>query len=198
MIKINLLSPEKKEISAISEGAAFIEEEREAKTNIVAVIVPLVLTIVVIAFLYITQKATLDSKEKLLKERKARKEQLEVVLKEIENLEKTRDLLARKVKIIENLKSQQQRTVKMMDQLSKSLPDWVWLTNLRFSSNSLSLSGKTLTNSLIADFINNLRATNFFSNVQFKSSKRQKQSGIEILSFSLSCSYKENFIKKEV
>ena len=85
-----------------------------------------------------------------------------------------------------------------MDQLSNSLPEWVWLTSLSFSGNTLSLNGRALTNSLIADFINRLKASNSFVNVRFHSSLRRVHLGQEILDFRLTCTYQESPANKKV
>jgi Tfp pilus assembly protein PilN len=197
MIKINLLSPEKKDISTITETASFVDEPRESKLSMVAVVGALVLTAAVIAFFYFTQQADLNNKRKTYRIKKARKAELQEVLKKIATLERTRDELARKVKIIEDLKSTQKRTVKMMDQLSSSLPEWVWLTSLTFNNNAINLRGRALSNSLIADFINNLKATNYFHNIQFRDSKVSRRGGLEVLDFRLTCSFRDTLNKKK-
>ena len=198
MIKINLLSPEKKDISTISETTSFVEEPRENKLNIPAILTALLISVGIIGYMYITQTTTLKNKQKYLQERKLRLTELEQVLKELEKLEKTRDLLARKAQIIEDLKALQQKTVKMMDYLSNSLPEWVWLTQLNFSGSTLTLSGRALTNSLIADFMNNLKASNFFHNIQFRDSQRRMHQGQEILDFRITCVYQEIITNKKV
>lgn len=191
LIKINLLSPEKKDVSSMGEVPAFVQEEKESKLHSSAVLAGILIGVAIIAGMYVTQQATLKNRERTLKERKARKAELDEVLKELESLEKAKALLDKKVKAIQDLKKRQQRCVKMMDQLSSSLPQWVWLTSLKFSGGKLDLKGKALTNSLIADFINQLKSTNYFVNVQFKDSKRSRvRSGNqEVFDFSISCVY---------
>ena len=86
----------------------------------------------------------------------------------------------------------------MMDEVSNALPEWVWLTSLNFSGNQLSLSGKALNNNLIANFINNLKATSSFTNVDFKNSSRKKQSGFEdIFAFKITCTFVEKSSNKK-
>ena len=191
MIKVNLLSPEKKEVTGLAAEAPSFEEERESKLNTGAIVAAAAITLGIIGFMYITQANTISQKRDHLKERRARMQQLDKVLKTIEELEKTRKVLENKVKLITQLKSQQQDTVKMMDELSNALPDWVWLTNLTFSNRTLTMRGKTLGNNLISDFINNLKGTGAFSNIHFPGSVRKKQGGLDIFEFSITCVYKE-------
>ena len=63
----------------------------------------------------------------------------------------------------------------------------IWLTDLNFKNGLLLLSGKALSNNLIADLINNLQTSNSFANVKLKSSSRIKETGIDIYVFKLEC-----------
>jgi Tfp pilus assembly protein PilN len=191
MIKVNLLSPEKKEVTGMAAEGPAIEEERESKIQTGAIVAAAVITFGIIGFLYVTQANTITQKRDHLQERRARKAQLDKVLKTIAELEKTKKILERKVQLITKLKSQQQDTVKMMDELSNALPDWVWLTGLTFSGRRLTMRGKTLGNNLISDFINNLKGTGSFTGIHFPGSTRKKQGGLDIFEFSITCSYKE-------
>jgi len=198
MIKVNLLSPEKKDVTGGAESPIITDEVREAKINIPAVVGATAVVLVVIAFLYFTQSARLDSKTQYLAERRARKTELDNVLKTLANLEKTKADLDRKVKIIGDLKARQKQTVLMMDELSRVLPDWVWLTKLSFSNGVLNIAGKALTNNLIADFINNMQSTNHFTNIRLNSTQRQRSRGQDVFNFSINCQYNKVLDDKAV
>jgi len=189
MIKVNLLSPERKEVGGGGESSAFVQEERPKGISKGAILGAVLVTIGVIAFLYFTQASAVTSTRSLLEEKKARKAELDEVLKTIDKLEKTKTKLDKKVKIITELKAKQQDAVRMMDEVSKALPDMVWLTKLSFTDNVLKLEGSALTNDLIADFINSLKASNFFFNEQFDGSNRKLDGGIDIFSFKLTLQF---------
>jgi len=197
MIKVNLLSPEKKEISgATAEGAPFPEEEKESKISTGAIVGAVIITLGIIGGMWFTQAQTLAQKERKLRERRARKTALDNVLKKLDELEKAKKMLDKKVKLISQLKSSQQDVVKMMDSLCDALPDWVWLTNLQFSNRRLSISGKAIHNNLISDFINNLKGTGHFDEIQFPGSTRQKQGGQDLFNFRINCLYKDKDTNK--
>lgn len=191
MIKVNLLSPEKKEISSAGADAPSFEEEREAKLNTTAAAAAAIITVGILGFLYFTQSAILTEKRDHLRERRARKQQLDNVLKKIAELEITKATLEKKVQLITDLKRRQQDAVQMMDELSNALPDWVWLTNLTFANRMLTIKGRTIHNNLISDFINNLKGTGAFYNVNFPGSQRHPQGGLDVFNFTLNCNYKE-------
>jgi len=193
MIRVNLLSPERKEISGVAaEAAPIAEEEKEKKISVGAGVGAAVITVGIIGFLYVTQAQSLEKKKNTLNEKRAKKVQLKDVENTLKELEQAKNDLTKKVTLIGQLKSRQQSTVKMMDELSNALPEWVWLTGLSFSGNQLGLNGKALNNNLIANFINNLKATNSFSNIEFRNSTRRKQAGFEdIFTFRITCTFNE-------
>lgn len=192
MIRVNLLSPEKKATpggGSAPETSAFPEETKAGKLNIPAAVATGLVTVGIIGFLYITQAKTLEEKTNLLNDLNAKKTTLKNVENTLKELETVKNDLVRKVSLISALRSQQQNTVKMMDAVSNALPEWVWLTSLSFSSNRLSLAGKAINNNLIADFINNLKASNNFGDIQFQGSTKQSQNGEDIFNFTLNCLY---------
>jgi type IV pilus assembly protein PilN len=187
MIKINLLKPEKKELAAGGTNVSIIDESKENKMSLPALIGAIAITVGSIGLLYILQSNSLNSEKKLLEERTLRKAELEKVLQKLAELETTKLELDKKIKIINDLKFKQKDAVLMMDKLSRCLPDWVWLTDLNFKNGALLLNGKALSNNLIADLINNLQTSNSFINVKLKSSSRNKEAGIDIFIFRVEC-----------
>ena len=189
MIKINLLKPEKKAVTAGGAAVGVIEESRENKLSVPAIIGAIAITVGSIGLLYFLQSNTLNSEKKLLQERTLRKAELEKILLKLAEIETTKIELDSKIKIINDLKSKQKDAVFMMDKLSRCLPDWVWLVNVSFIKGTLNLGGKALSNNLIADLVNNLQTSNFFINVQLRSSARKKESGIDIFEFKIECTF---------
>jgi len=189
MIKINLLKPEKKEVAAGGETVSLTEEAQPSKLSLPALIGAVALTVCGIGLLYFLQSSTLASEKKLLDDRTLRKAELEKVLKELAEIETTKLELDSKIKIISDLKLRQKDAVFMMDKMSRCLPDWVWLTSLTFKSGAVNISGKALSNNLIADLINNLQNSNSFVNVQLKSTSRKREAGIDIFEFRIDCQF---------
>ena len=197
MIKVNLLSPEKKDVTpGLGATETFADDTRESKVSVPAIIGASVLTVFIIGGMYFLQSNKLSDVKKSLEERKARLVELEEVLQTLKILENTKKVLKNKVDIIQNLNARKQVAVKMMDQLSRALPEMVWLTNMKFNNNTVSLSGSALSNNLVADFINNLKSTNYFKNIRFKDSIRRKKSGVDVFDFRLDCTFSDPTKKK--
>ncbi|MCK4888913.1 MAG: PilN domain-containing protein [Candidatus Aminicenantes bacterium] len=197
MIKVNLLSPEKKDLApGLAATESFADEAREQQVSVPAIIGALVLTVFIIGGMYFLQANKLSDVKKFLEVRKARLTELEDVLQTLKVLENTKKVLKNKVDIIQSLNARKQVAVKMMDQLSRALPEMVWLNNMKFNNRTLSLKGSALSNNLVADFINNLKSTNYFNNIKFKDSVRKKKSGVDVFDFRLDCTFSDPTKKK--
>jgi type IV pilus assembly protein PilN len=198
MIRVNLLSPGKKDVSTGAPAASYAEETKEPKINMGAVLGAVLLTVGIIGYLYLTQASELSDKQSLLNEKQARRAELDKVLKTVAQLELTKEKLVQKIKIIQELKDRQQAAVRMMDEVSKALPDNVWLTRLTFNSELINLEGQASTNDLVADFIHSMKASNYFFDEKFNGSTRRVTGGVEIFNFKLSIKFSEKLLKEKV
>jgi len=190
MIKINLLRPEKKEVAqGGGTTVSFAEEAKPSQLSVPALIGAIAITVIAIGGMYFLQSSKLASERKLLEERTLRKAELEKVLAKLAEIEMTKKELDNKIKIIGDLKLRQKDAVFMMDRMSRCLPDWVWLTDLNFANGSVAINGKALSNNLIADLINNLQNSNSFTNVQLTSTVRNREAGIDIFVFRITCTF---------
>ena len=59
-----------------------------------------------------------------------RQRELQAIKKQVDELEQKRATFQRKVDLIYKLQAEQQGPVHLLDELSKALPDFVWLSNL--------------------------------------------------------------------
>ena len=75
------------------------------------------------------------------------------------------------------------------DELSKSLPEWVWLTQATFKNQVIQLRGKALNNNLIADFIRNLEGSPHFRLVNMGNSTQRTQGRNRYYEFALAMRY---------
>jgi type IV pilus assembly protein PilN len=89
-------------------------------------------------------------------------QQLRSVLSQVQKFEARKAQLQQRVSLIEQLRSGQSAPVHVLDEISKSLPDRLWLTDLTQTSNDFSISGMTTSMTAVSDFIANLEATQYF------------------------------------
>ena len=86
--------------------------------------------------------------------------ELQAIKKQVDDLEPKRATFQRKVDLIERLKAEQSGPVHMLDEISKALPDFVWLTSLDQTGDRPSGStGQSNGLTSVADFISALQRT---------------------------------------
>lgn len=87
---------------------------------------------------------------------------VEAQIKEIEGLEKKRDdLLARK-KVIEELQANRTQMVHLFDELVKTIPNGVFLENIKQSGKIISLEGFAQSHSRVSAYMRRLEASEWF------------------------------------
>ena len=182
MIRINLLKPERKEIreTSIAPTPEFKEKRRQPFAAVIVL-----LTLVAIVGLFFYQKNALKKENVLLRDAQTEKKSLQDVVVKLEELEEQRNLFERKIRVITQLQSRQENAVVIMDELSKYLPNWVWLTELSFSTQEIGVKGRAVSNNLIADYIFNIEESPYFRNVNLISSTQRRVRNNQYLEFAL-------------
>ena len=106
-------------------------------------------------------------------------------IKKSDELEKQKALLARKINLIMELKSKQDVPVHILDQISKNLPEFLWLSSMSANNNQISLAGRATTYNAVSNFYKNLTSSGYFDNVTLGRTF-EEQAGV---TFSLSASF---------
>ena len=87
---------------------------------------------------------------------------VDIQIKEIETLEKTRDdLLARK-KVIEELQANKTQMVHLFDELVNTVPNGLFLENIKQNGNIISLEGYAQSHSRVSAYIRKLEKSEWF------------------------------------
>lgn len=183
MIRINLLKEEPKAPIIKEEEEVVKERKPFPMTSLIGLFV-----IVAIALGYLQFNA-IKKERNLLSVAEEEKNKLKDVLSKLETVQGQQELILRKIELINQLKAQQGIAVSILDEISKQIPDWVWLTEVNFSRNQIQIRGRSTDNSMIADYIYNLETSPYFSNVDLKSTTRRQARGNEYFDFSLSAIY---------
>ena len=182
MIKINLV--------AETPAAATVQAERPqfslgAKQGDIILLIVLALALVVG-----TQWFLLTSKRSDLREvenqRRRERDELLVYIKKVEELEARREMLRHKINVINELKRNQQGPVRILDEVSRALPELVWLGRLKLAGNNVELSGSAMDENAVANYISNLDASPFFDEPVLKNLTRGRG---DTFGFSLSFAF---------
>jgi len=102
-----------------------------------------------------------------------------------EEYKQRKELLARKIDLITELKKQQAVPVHILDQISKNLPEFLWLDSMTANQNLIGISGKATTFTAVSNFYENLNGSGHFADVNLGRVFEVPEG----VSFSLSCRF---------
>jgi type IV pilus assembly protein PilN len=169
LIRINLLT-EARAAAAKKKGPAL---PTGAKLNNMLLIGGMVLGLIyigVMALILTNHRRSLDEEIGKAKEEVAR---LKSIIDEVKGYEDKKRSLEAKISLINNLKTNQKGPVRLMDEVSKALPDLVWLTEMQIEGDQLTLKGKTLSPNAVATYLENLKKSPYFAEPVFKNLGRE-------------------------
>lgn len=110
---------------------------------------------------------------------------LEEIRRKADEFKRQKELLERKINLITELKKKQSVPVHILDQVSKNLPEFLWLDSMSAVNNQISIAGKATTYNAVSNFYDNLTGSGYFDSVVLG-----KTSEIpEGVAFSLTCRF---------
>ena len=92
-------------------------------------------------------------------------ERLVEIRKKGEEYERQKELLTRKIALITDLKKMQTVPVHILDQVSRNLPEFLWLESMSAAANTISITGKATTYNAVSNFYSNLSESGHFQEV---------------------------------
>ena len=95
----------------------------------------------------------------------AEKERLQAIIKKGEEYKAKKELLERKIALITQLKKNQSGPVHLLDEISKQLPDFLWLDSMTEAGGNVMIQGKATTYNAVSNFYNNLTGFRYFNSV---------------------------------
>ena len=183
MIRINLLKPENKDIRETVVAAGISEEGGKKGPNLGSLV--FLLLVVGLGLFYYFQQRAFSTENTLLATARQEKSQLQYVEAKLEEQKRIRESLDKKITLIENLNAQRDLAPRLMDELSRRLPEWVWLSEVTYDSKGVQIKGRALSNNLISDFIDSLEASPRLMNVSLVFSTQRGGQGDQFLEFTL-------------
>lgn len=115
---------------------------------------------------------------------RAEYERLKPIIDEVEDYKKRNADLKHRIEVIERLKNNQYGPVRIMDEVSKAVPDLLWLDSMTLSGNTVTVKGKAFNETAVANLIANLAASAFFAEPSLRIMSQDQQG---VFSFDLSC-----------
>lgn len=89
-------------------------------------------------------------------------QQLRSVLSQVQKSETRKAQLQQRVTLIEQLRKGQTAPVHLLDELSRSVPDRLWLTAMTEQGGAFTIDGQTTSLTALSDFVTNLEGSDWF------------------------------------
>ena len=157
MIRVNLLAAEQHRVKAPAFSGISAN-----KLHIIGLV--LVATCVAAAaYRHLDLQSQQTYAELQLQQAKAEEKRLKAVTEELARFEAQTALLQQRVALIEQLRKGQRSPVTLLDQVSRQLPERVWLTQLNQAGPAVTLEGRTTTLTALSDLIGNLENSGAFT-----------------------------------
>ncbi len=150
MVKINLLP--------------WREERRQQLTKEFYILLGIggTVAVAIVASIFWMYSQNIDFQKARNAKIKAEIVKLDAEIKEIEDLEKTRDdLLARK-KVIEELQANRTQMVHLFDEMVKTIPNGVFLQNIKQNGTTISLEGYAQSHSRVSAYMREIEKSEWF------------------------------------
>ncbi len=171
MIKINLV--------AEAPAAAVTKRKRTefslgAKQGDVILLIAIALSCLVVGTRWYLLTDHRNDLQEIERQRRVERDELLPYIERVELLEARREALRHKIEVINELKRNQIGPVRIMDEVSRALPELVWLTKLSLKGTSLTLNGTAMDENPVANYYSNLDASPFFEEPTLKNLTRSK------------------------
>ena len=100
----------------------------------------------------------------------------------LENKQKDLNVL---IDLVKNLNMNRSLMVHIMDEVNKNIPDYMWLTEMSISGNSIRISGITFSNLIVTQFMQDLENSDYISNITLIETKYKNIEEHNLFEFSL-------------
>lgn len=183
MIRINLLAverkPEKKGWALAGQKAAILGT---------AILAAAALLIVWRVFALRQDAARLDED---LRAAQVEQQRLRSILQQVQDFETRKQQLQQRVALIEQLRQGQTGPVRMLDEISRAMPDRLWLTAMAQDATGVKIDGRTTSLTSLSDFVGNLEGSGFFARpVEILESQMDSAGGAEdVVRFAVKASF---------
>jgi type IV pilus assembly protein PilN len=163
MIKINLIAEKKSAKTKPAGGGMKLEAGAETRNLLLVAI--LLLGVIVSGVWWYAKNRELDEWQGKIQEAQKELARLEEVQKKGDYYKAQKERLERQIQLVTDLKKQQQVPVHILDQVSKNLPDFLWLDAMTAQANQISVRGNATTYNAVSNFYNNLNNSGYFQSV---------------------------------
>lgn len=191
MIEINLLPEEKRKRKKELSMPSF-SFNMPGNVMLYAGIGGVVVLIAVMIIIHFSQIGSIKRLNGKIEEKRTELRKLQEEKKKVENMKAKQTEINQKIDTIKKLAVGKFTYPKFLDELSRRIPDYLWIDKLVIKGNSMIISGKSFSNLKITDFLTELKKMEEFidgNSVDLKEMVNNREEAYDIISFSISCRF---------
>ncbi len=170
MIRINLLAADRDRAKRRAPGAGLGLQATQQKITLACSLI-LVLTALGIGWWYWSLRLQVDRVEEDIVSSQKETARLRTLIQQVQANEARRAQLQQRVGLIEELRKGRDGPVHMLDEISRSLPDMLWLTEIKQQGADLTITGRCTSLTALSDFVDNLKLGGYFKPVEILDSQ---------------------------
>ena len=183
MIKINLLPLR-------------ASKKKESTRQLVSILVISLAGVLVVGLsLYFVTIAKISATTDEIAKSEQEIQQLKAKIGQIDNIKKLQAEVKKKLDILTQLRKEKTGPASRLARLSESVPDKLWLVKYTENLGTVSISGFSVNEEIIATFMRNLQAAEDFDKIELQVSEQAEIAGIKVKRFDITFNIKS--IKKE-
>jgi type IV pilus assembly protein PilN len=114
---------------------------------------------------------------------------LQTLIVQVKQFETRKAQLEERVALIEDLRKGQMGPVHLIDEISRSLPDLLWLTQIKQAGQDLTIAGRCTALTALSDFVGNLELGGYFNKpveiVETQVDTQKGAGGVEVIRFTV-------------
>jgi type IV pilus assembly protein PilN len=160
LIKINLLAVDRDRTKRKGGGGAKFQLSAQ-KTTLASSLI-LVVTALMLGWWFWSLRSDSIELDQQIAEAQREKERLRSVIQQVEQFEARRAQLQQRVTLIEQLRKGQTGPVHLLDVISRSLPESMWLTEMRQNGTEVHIEGRCTSLTALSDFVGALETSGQF------------------------------------
>jgi len=129
----------------------------------------------------------IEAEEQQIADLQNRIRQLDAIIKQVEEFKQKQKDLNQKIDTIKKLNEQRSGPVKLLEEFTYLVPRKAWIVSFKESNKQLSLEGKAVDGPTVADFIDSLRTSKYFQDVQLIQVSSEALAGKTVEKFTINC-----------
>lgn len=138
-------------------------------------------------FLNRMMQGKLDNEQVVINDLNAKLNKLKSVIEKVEEYKKEKQDLESKIGAIKQLNNQRTGPVRFLEEFSNILPERAWITTFKEVEKAVTLEGVAADGPTVTTFVDNLRGSKFFSNIELLRVEQTAEKGQNRQKFYINC-----------